>query len=262
VPVSAGLADAAHRALIDWYTLSAERTPGSRWERSEDELLVDAPHPFPFLKNVIRAHDRPDGAELISRAEKFFGAGSGFSVYTRPTGEDEDLEQACRVAGLTLAMERYPEMVCERRVKIPALPARAEIREVESPEEEEAFWEVCGESYPSLGFPPDLFTIYAPGYLTEPPFEACLGWLDGRPAASALLAIVGDVGLVGWVATLPDARGQGLGEACTAWVTNRIFEQGASLATLQASPMGEPVYTRMGYEEIFGYRLWLRATPP
>ena len=254
-------AERAHLALLDWYTVSAERTPGTRWERSEDELLVSAAHPFPFLRNAIRAHDRPDGAGLIARAEEFFGPDSGYSVYTRPGGQDEDLEQACRDAGLTLFMERYPEMVCEQRVEIPALPARAEVREVESPEEEAAFWEVCGESYPSLGFPADLFTIYEPGYLTEPPFEACLAWLDGRPAASALLTIVGDVGVVGWVATEPAARGRGLGEACTAWVTNRIFEQGASLATLQASPMGEPIYDRMGYKEIFGYRLWLRAAP-
>jgi predicted GNAT family acetyltransferase len=50
-----------------------------------------------------------------------------------------------------------------------------------------------------------------------------------------------------WVGTTSGARKTGLAEACTRYVTNAALEQGARAVTLQASPMGEPIYTRLGY---------------
>ena len=60
------------------------------------------------------------------------------------------------------------------------------------------------------------------------------------------------------MATLPASRGRGLGEVCTALATNAGFERGAPVVTLQASPMGLPIYTRMGYracDQLRRYRL-------
>jgi hypothetical protein len=54
-----------------------------------------------------------------------------------------------------------------------------------------------------------------------------------------------------WVATLESVRGQGLADLVTRVVTNRGFELGAAVNTLQASPMGESIYRRMGYEELY-----------
>jgi len=254
------LAERAHRGLIDWYRLSTERTPGARMEASGDELLIDPPHPFPFLRTAVRAGDAGASGGLVERAAAFFGPEPGFVVYARASGEDDAVEEAARAAGLTLFSERYPEMACERPVEMPAHARGAELREVASAQDEAAYWRVCDAAYPSLGFPAGVFSIYGEGYVSEPPFGGCIAWLDGEPAACALFAVVGGAGLVGWVATDPEQRGKGLGEACTAWVTNRIFERGGAFASLQASPMGESLYARMGYEEIYSYRLWLR--PP
>ena len=40
--------------------------------------------------------------------------------------------------------------------------------------------------------------------------------------------------------------------------TNLAFEHGASSCTLQASPMGEPIYLRLGYETIYRYEEYVR----
>jgi len=65
-----------------------------------------------------------------------------------------------------------------------------------------------------------------------------------------------------WVGTVEGARSRGLGEAVTRAVTNAAFDRGATANSLQASPMGEPIYRRMGYEEIYRYTTYTRLTPP
>ena len=75
----------------------------------------------------------------------------------------------------------------------------------------------------------------------------------------AMVALSGPVGMVCWVATLDAMRRRGLAGICTVRATNAAFEHGAGLATLQASPMGESLYERLGYEELFRYRLYLKG---
>lgn len=64
-----------------------------------------------------------------------------------------------------------------------------------------------------------------------------------------------------WVGSLEEARGKGLGRAVTAAATNAGFDLGAEIASLQASPMGAPIYRDMGYETIFDYRLLMSPAP-
>ena len=79
-------------------------------------------------------------------------------------------------------------------------------------------------------------------------------------AVAAAIAILshGIAGLY-WVAALPEARGRGLGEACTRLAGNRAFELGARCVILQASAQGEPIYLRMGYREITRYRWFVKG---
>jgi ribosomal protein S18 acetylase RimI-like enzyme len=69
------------------------------------------------------------------------------------------------------------------------------------------------------------------------------------------------IGGIQWVGVLEEARGRGLARFCTALAANAGFEMGAECAWLEASHMGEPVYVRMGFEEVFSYRVYL-APPP
>ena len=55
------------------------------------------------------------------------------------------------------------------------------------------------------------------------------------------------------VGTTEAARGRGLAELVTRAVTNIGFDGGAPLVTLQASPMGESIYHRLGYRELYRY---------
>ena len=61
---------------------------------------------------------------------------------------------------------------------------------------------------------------------------------------------------------MPAARGLGLGGLLTTRVTNLAFEHGAASVTLQASPMGEPVYLALGYEPLYHYTEYVRWPKP
>jgi GNAT superfamily N-acetyltransferase len=154
-------------------------------------------------------------------------------------------------------MERYPEMVCRR----PIASLDADVRPVLTREDAVEYWAICDDGYPSLGFPENLFSeAFAPDDLLDDRVWACLALEEERAVAWASVSAAGGVGFLGWVASRTEARGHGLAAACTASATNHALRDGADAVSLQASPMGEELYRRLGFEEIFAYRL-LGAMP-
>jgi GNAT superfamily N-acetyltransferase len=225
--------------------------PAGIVEFSDGELLYSAAPTVQFLNGVFRDGRKGDPAALIERARDFFAdRGNGFLIYVHP--DDEELDEAARAAGLPEALGRYPEMVC--RAPLPPLPG--DVRRVSSADDAATYWRICDDAYPSLGVPPGTFTTaYSPDNLLRPEVEACVAFHDGRAVACASIWMAEGLGMVGWVASLPAARGRGLAAAATVWATNRAFELGGDVAALQASPMGEPVYERLGYEHAYAYRI-------
>jgi len=59
------------------------------------------------------------------------------------------------------------------------------------------------------------------------------------------------------VSTLPKARGHGYGEAMTWAAVRDGVSRGCGTISLQASPMGFPVYHRMGFRQIFDLEEWV-----
>ena len=84
-------------------------------------------------------------------------------------------------------------------------------------------------------------------------YRAWVGYVDGRPVSTATAGVA--AGLVGVyvVATVPEARGRGYGEALT-W--SAVASAPELDATLQASDMGKPIYERMGFETIATLTVW------
>jgi len=60
------------------------------------------------------------------------------------------------------------------------------------------------------------------------------------------------------VATLAAYRRRGLGEGMTAHAAQEGARAGCRMASLQSSEMGLPVYTRMGFRTVAGYRTFVR----
>lgn len=82
------------------------------------------------------------------------------------------------------------------------------------------------------------------------------GRVDGRVVAtSALLDRSGVAGMY-VVATQERFRRRGIGAALTWAAIEEGRRRGLRVATLQASPMGRPVYERLGFRTVVDYRLF------
>jgi GNAT superfamily N-acetyltransferase len=93
----------------------------------------------------------------------------------------------------------------------------------------------------------------------------------GAPHCDALVATVGDEvvgtgvgtrhGPVGWVGTIfvsSEHRRQGIGQALSAAVCERLEAAGCRSLVLVATDLGRPVYERLGFEETAWYRIFER----
>jgi hypothetical protein len=90
-----------------------------------------------------------------------------------------------------------------------------------------------------------------------PTTQGVLAERDGEPLACALLHMAHGVGAVGWVATQPGEFGRGYGAAVTCAVVAEGLRRGAAFLNLQASPMGAPLYARLGFTTPTHYRWFL-----
>ncbi len=255
----------AHLNLVDSSRQFFELDPDAAIEAEPGWLFGAGSATHPVISNAaFRRDDNVDAEDFISRAKEFFAArGRRFSIWTRVgQAADDDLAATAEAAGFQAVFE-MPEMILGNNV-LPTepLPTGAELRQLSTEDEAPGFWRVAKEAYASNGFPPEVFAGYTDhsGLLAEN-VVAFVVYLDGEPASIAMTIVSHGVAGIYWVGSTERARGQGLGRAVTVAATNAGLGGGAEIASLQASPMGRPIYTKLGYETAFDYRL-LMSPPP
>jgi ribosomal protein S18 acetylase RimI-like enzyme len=101
----------------------------------------------------------------------------------------------------------------------------------------------------------DVQRELGPNLLRIPTFTVLIGYVAGEPVATSLLATTSDVRLAGVysVATRPSHRGRGFGTALTRAALLEARASGYDTAVLEPSPMGAPMYRRMGFEPFASY---------
>lgn len=103
-------------------------------------------------------------------------------------------------------------------------------------------------------------------------FEEAMRWYDGyhpylaldggSPAVTLGVHDHDGDAYVTWVGTVERARGRGLASRLLRRALADARERGCTTTTLVATRMGQPVYARLGYEDLGRLQLWERRRPP
>jgi GNAT superfamily N-acetyltransferase len=245
-----------------------------RWQagarlQEQDGLLLhqgSLPIPAPFMNTVMRLDAQVPATEVLRRARAFFAGSSNPFAPVLFMRRDVDIASLLSTEGCTLQAD-IALMLTEQPSSATPLPegwhlqlveGRGQAPGVASPELP-GFVACCAQAYASLGLPAFMtpFFFTQAEQVLQPEVSLVLARRgDEPPAGAAMVLHTGDMAGLYWVATRPEARGQGLAAACTVAATNLALERGAKAVALQASPMGAPVYRRLGWREYDRLQRW------
>jgi GNAT superfamily N-acetyltransferase len=256
--------DAAERlALMDlnmqeMYREDARFMPGGFVVERSGMVMAGSAVGTHFTNMVMPV--RPiDAATVHAEAMAVFGAaGLPWSVWTRAHA-DETLEGQLTARGY-LELVTVPAMTLDP-ADAPSLPLpdRIALRPVTHASDVAAYAQVMGEAWSVYGVERESTAAHfvAAESLIAPTRWAVLAWRGAEPVAGAILYVSHDVGGIGWVGTVPESHGKGYGAAVTAAVIAEGIRRRVRFLSLQASPMGAPVYRRMGFSTPSSYRVFV-----
>ena len=257
--------DAANYAL---YRSLTERTGGRVVEHDGLTMMIGR-HPSAVIVNTIfRTGLVSDPAAALAFAlRQFTSVGHEVSLLTT-SHADAAIARAARDAGWERLFDLVG-MVLDAPIPSGSEPAGAVVFDMDPAIDLATFRRIellwFADSQGEAEMIEDLF---ADSTLLVPDDTATyLAGQAGAPRAGAAAAAMvvnvpvgaDQIGVIAWVATEPDRRRHGFGGLATQAASNRSFELGAKAVVLQASPMGLPVYRRLGYRSLCEYTIW---SPP
>jgi len=210
--------------------------------------------------NMAFVLEKPDSlTERLSQAIRrvFVRSNTPWELITTPQISPdlnrviEEFQLVKRAVEPGMLLENIPDF-------LPSPPPGFEVRQVSQREEIQTFLKVG-----MLGFGNPSGNILQPlaDGLTDNKSSfrgGCyLGYVNELPVATSIRVSVGQVAEIYFVATLPEFRKRGYGEAMTrraVWDGKK--NDGCTCALLEASEMGRPIYEKMGFEKIIDYEIW------
>ena len=220
--------------------------------------------PDPLLNGVLSAELTPEGvkATVDTLQAKIDAQGAPVFWWVGPRSRPDDLGTLLERYGLQPAGE-IPGMAIDLELVGPLRETVAgfSIKKVIDVEMQRLWAQTAAVG---TEFPPAAAEAMArvEATLSGADYEAqrrYIGYLHGAPVATAALVLDSGVAGIYAVATVPDARRKGLGRIMTVTALLEAKEGGYQVGILQASPMGYPIYQRMGFREVCKYRTYLQA---
>jgi GNAT superfamily N-acetyltransferase len=231
------------------------RAAGGEVVEAGDMQLSASGLPARVVNAANLAQFTPESAaDRINDAKAFFGRfGVPFRWFFGPTSTPLDLPERLEAAGLA-QLTNTPGMALDIATMLdepPALPG-LEVREVADAADFEAWLQVSVDAFP---FDPVIAAawraVHEPlGFGDASTLHNYIGWLDGRAVAVSALLHGRETAGIWNVGTLADVRGRGIGRETTLAALRDARAAGYRVSVLGSSPMGLPVYQRIGFVEV------------
>ncbi len=191
-----------------------------------------------------------DPERAVTEAIAFYAAiGVPFLLWVR-AGLDDDLLEAGRAAGLSDA-GGPPSMALSSIGTVPPPPAELDLVIASTTDGLQAHRSLLASGF---DMPTEVADrVIGDGLLDDPDIAVAVGRVGGRAVTTAVLARSGATAGVYNVATLPDERSKGYGEAATWMVIAEGARRGCTHSVLQSSDVGHSVYLRMGFVDVGNY---------
>ena len=199
-----------------------------------------------FYNPVLVFDPASSPANVLAASDWIAGRGLPMSIHVRDDVGPE-IAAALVERGFRIGPQPTPVMVLE---PIPRAPA-ADLEDVTL----RAGGAELGDDFHAALESGDLFRrLFGPGFLADPGVRIATAYLEGEPVAGAAVMRSGAVVGVYAVWTQERARRRGIGRAVT-WAAIDAGRQAwnGSIAILQSSEMGVPVYRSMGFEQVSHY---------
>lgn len=177
--------------------------------------------------------------------ERLAGTGRPFAIYV-PAPLRESVAAPFARLGLPLG-DTLPGMARAATEDVPPPPDGLTIRRAHDADSmaEHATAMARGFGAPD---PSGAVAVLVPGLASDGRAAMVTGYAGGEAVASAFCLLGGGVGNLFGIAVREEVRGRGYGTAVTWAAVAAAARMGAATVALQATPMGEPVYLRMGFE--------------
>lgn len=235
---------------------------GRQLDDRADRVRVMTGIPEPLFNAVFRAHLAGDAVEAAIKEVQFAAAQWHVPLFwwLTPTTTPPNLGDTLRKHGF-LHAGTVPGMAVElaRLDTQAALPDDLTIKVVED-DAALATWATIAAV--GTGFAPPVAAMVTAleldvGLQPANALRRYVGYLGGVPVAASGMVLHAGVAGIFAVATLPEARRQGIGGAMTRIPLLDALADGYNVGTLQASEMGYPVYKKLGFETVCGIELYL-----
>jgi GNAT superfamily N-acetyltransferase len=232
------------------------RGPAAEVTGGSFRLLTGEAHPFGNIALISQVDDLRVVEEVV---DSFVAASIPAAVLLlrRP---DTAIEVLLNSKGFA-SHGASPAMAADTNALQPgALPAGYDFHRVRGPAESGQWVQAVAEGYPIPSSMARLFSPESLGADTEPGASVQFFVIlrDGRPVSASMMYLAAGVAGMYFVATVPDERGKGLGSYVTAEPLRIARRLGYGVAVLQASPQGETVYRKLGFEQYASVPVFLR----
>jgi ribosomal protein S18 acetylase RimI-like enzyme len=237
----------------DLFRLISSATPEEHFE-NEKFTRWYTPLPHPWFNGVLstKPFEAADEAFIVETIQYFRAKGiHSFTWWMDPPLQASDWKAALSKHGFgfdhdTPGMALDLHMLNESQPPVEGL----EIRETTDSESVRVWANVFTIGY---GLPPDwedrVFDLWSK-LDNDSQVRNYIGYLNGKPVSTACLILGGGAAGIYSVATLPEARGKGIGAALTLKPLQDARDMGYRIGTLQSSDMGFNIYKKLGFRHL------------